>query len=58
VPNAQGPVTVPGFRGVLRDDTDARHVYSEAAGIQRRLPRAVAVPAAAADEVTLVRWAA
>ena len=47
-----------GFRGVWRDDDAARAVYSEAAGIQRIVPRAVAVPADAADVATLVRWAA
>ena len=46
------------FRGVWRDDDAARAVYSEAAGIQRILPRAVAVPADADDVATLVRWAA
>jgi FAD/FMN-containing dehydrogenase len=47
-----------GFRGVWRDDDTARAVYSEAAGIQRILPRAIAVPADADDVGTLVRWAA
>ena len=47
-----------GFRGVWRDDDAARAVYSEAAGIQRILPRAIAVPADADDVATLVRWAA
>jgi FAD/FMN-containing dehydrogenase len=47
-----------GFRGTFRDDLPARAVYSEAAGIARILPRAVAVPADAADACTLVRWAA
>jgi FAD/FMN-containing dehydrogenase len=47
-----------GFRGVFRDDDDARAVYSEAAGIARALPRAVAVPADADDLARLVRWAA
>ena len=46
------------FRGVWRGDADARAVYSEAAGIQRIMPRAVAVPADAEDVVTLVRWSA
>lgn len=46
------------FRGVWRGDDDARAVYSEAAGIQRIMPRAVAVPADAEDVVALVRWAA
>ena len=46
------------FRGVWRDDDAARAVYSEAAGIQRMLPRAIAVPADADDVATLVRWAA
>jgi len=47
-----------GFRGVFRDDLPARAVYSEAAGIARILPRAVAVPRDADDAATLVRWAA
>ena len=46
-----------GFRGTFRDDLSARAVYSEAAGIARILPRAVAVPADAADTCALVRWA-
>ena len=46
-----------GFRGIFRDDDEARAVYSEAAGIARIVPRAVAVPADAADVQTLVRWA-
>jgi len=45
------------FRGIFRDDIDARAAYSEAAGIGRILPRAVAVPADAEDVVTLVNWA-
>jgi FAD/FMN-containing dehydrogenase len=49
---------LPGFRGVFRDDLDARAVYSEAAGIGRIMPRGVAVPADAEDVCTLVRWAA
>lgn len=51
-------MTPPALRGAWRDDDDARAVYSEAAGIQRIVPLAVAVPADAADVVTLVRWAA
>ena len=46
-----------GFRGIFRDDDEARAVYSEAAGIARIVPRAVAVPADAADVQTLVRGA-
>ena len=49
---------VPGFRGDWRDDAEARAVYSEAAGIARIMPMAVAVPADPGDVVTLVRWAA
>jgi FAD/FMN-containing dehydrogenase len=48
----------PGFRGVIRADDDARAVYSEAAGIGRALPAAVAMPADTDDLVRLVRWAA
>jgi len=46
-----------GFRGVFRADDDARAVYSEAAGIARIMPRAVAVPVDADDLSMLVRWA-
>ncbi|HVF38510.1 MAG TPA: FAD-binding oxidoreductase [Gemmatimonadaceae bacterium] len=46
-----------GFRGTYRADPDARAVYSEAAGIGRIVPAAVAVPVDADDVVTLVRWA-
>jgi len=46
----------PGFRGVFRTDEVARAVYAEAAGIARIMPRAVAVPADAADVQALVRW--
>lgn len=45
------------FRGIFRDDIDARAAYSEAAGIGRIIPRAVAVPADADDVASLVRWA-
>jgi FAD/FMN-containing dehydrogenase len=46
------------YRGIFRADEDARGVYSEAAGIGRALPVAVAVPADPDDLSTLVRWAA
>ena len=45
------------FRGVFRDDLEARAVYAEAAGIGRAIPLAVAVPRDESDVVTLVRWA-
>jgi FAD/FMN-containing dehydrogenase len=48
---------VAGFRGILRTDDDARAVYSEAAGIARIMPLAVAVPADAEDVRALVQWA-
>jgi FAD/FMN-containing dehydrogenase len=51
-------VTPPGFRGIFREDELARAVYSEAAGIARAMPTAVAVPVDAEDVVCLVRWAA
>ena len=51
-------MTPPGFRGTFREDELARAVYSEAAGIGRTIPTAVAVPVDADDVVTLVRWAA
>jgi FAD/FMN-containing dehydrogenase len=47
----------PSFRGIFRTDTDARAVYSEGAGIARIVPRAIAVPADAADVQALVHWA-
>ena len=46
-----------GFRGIFRDDDEACAVYSEAAGIARIVPRAVAVPLDTADVQLLVRWA-
>ena len=45
------------FRGTFRHDLAARAVYGEAAGIERILPRAVAVPADADDARARVRWA-
>lgn len=51
-------ITAPDdFRGTFRTDADALAVYSEAAGIARVMPRAVAVPADIADVQALVRWA-
>ncbi len=50
-------MTPPGFRGTFRTDDDARGVYSEAAGIARILPRAIAVPLDADDVATLASWA-
>ena len=47
-----------GFRGIFRADALACAVYSEAAGVARIVPRAVAVPADEDDLVTLVHWAA
>jgi len=56
---SHAPLTPPAsFRGTFRSDEPARAVYSEAAGIARVMPRAVAVPVDADDVVTLVRWAA
>jgi FAD/FMN-containing dehydrogenase len=48
---------ISGFKGIFRTDDDARAVYSEAAGIARIMPRAVAVPVDIDDVCTLVRWA-
>jgi FAD/FMN-containing dehydrogenase len=42
----------------MRDDPAARAVYSEAAGIARVLPRAVAQPRTVEEVAALVRWAA
>lgn len=49
--------TPKSFRGVFRTDAEALAVYSEAAGIARVYPRAIAVPVDIADVQTLVRWA-
>ncbi|HEX5635366.1 MAG TPA: FAD-binding protein, partial [Gemmatimonadales bacterium] len=48
----------PPIRGPFRTDLRARAAYSEAAGIHRIVPAAVAVPADVADLQALVRWAA
>jgi len=45
------------FRGVFRTDEEALAVYSEAAGIARVRPRAIAVPVDVDDLSALVRWA-
>ena len=45
------------FKGIFRDDAGARAVYSEAAGIARVMPAAIAVPSDADDIVTLIHWA-
>lgn len=47
-----------GFRGAFRTDDDALAVYSEAAGIARLRPRAVARPEDVQSVRQLVRWAA
>jgi FAD/FMN-containing dehydrogenase len=47
----------PGFHGIFREDELARAVYSEAAGIARAIPAAVAVPVDAEDVVSIVKWA-
>ena len=52
------PPPPPGFRGTFRDDELARAIYSEAAGIGRAIPSAIAVPVDADDVVPLVVWAA
>ncbi|HEY3112363.1 MAG TPA: FAD-binding oxidoreductase [Gemmatimonadaceae bacterium] len=51
-------MSLPEFRGYFREDELARAVYSEAAGIARAIPSAVAVPVDAEDVVALVKWAA
>ena len=51
-------MSLVGFRGYYREDDLARAVYSEAAGIGRAIPSAVAVPVDAEDVVVLVKWAA
>jgi FAD/FMN-containing dehydrogenase len=51
-------VSRPNFRGYFREDELARAVYSEAAGIGRAIPAAVAVPSDPEDVVSLVKWAA
>jgi FAD/FMN-containing dehydrogenase len=51
------PAPPPGWRGLWRVDEPARAVYSEAAGVARAWPLAVAVPADADDVRTLAAWA-
>ena len=46
-----------GFRGIFREDEQARAVYAEGAGIARALPAAIAVPNDARDAAALVAWA-
>jgi FAD/FMN-containing dehydrogenase len=53
-PRFEPPV---GLTGAFRTDEDARAVYSEAAGIGRLPPTAVAVPLNVKDVSLLVRWA-
>ncbi len=50
-------IPAPPIRGEYRDDSRARALYSEGAGIYRIIPRGVAFPADEADVVALVRWA-
>ena len=50
--------SAPLLHGTFRTDERARAAYAEGAGIYRIVPRAVAVPADAADVARLVRWAA
>src|SRR5690349_4505805 len=45
------------FRGIFRDDAAARAVYSEAAGIARVMPAAVAVATDPDDVALLLHWA-
>ena len=54
---SRSPERPRGFRGIFRTDAEARAVYSEAAGIARVEPLAVAVPADARDVAALVQWA-
>ena len=49
---------LPEFNGVGRTDFRARAAYSEAAGIYRIIPAAVAVPSTTTALRELVRWAA
>ena len=56
-PSAAAANRPPSFRGIFRDDAEARAVYSEGAGIARAMPQAVAVPADAEDVSAVVAWA-
>ncbi len=47
----------PPIHGDFRTDDAACAVYAESAGVMRRMPRAVAVPADLDDVRALVRWA-
>lgn len=52
------PALPPGYRGAFRTDADALAVYSEAAGIGRTMPRAVARADDAGSVQRIVAWAA
>lgn len=45
------------FRGTFTTDATSRALYSEAAGISRIIPAAIAVPVDAEDVQALLRWA-
>lgn len=55
---AKAPARPDGFRGIFRTDRESRAVYSEAGGIARCIPAAVAVPEDADDVAVLAGWAA
>lgn len=56
-PGTPAALSAHGFRGIYRSDDVACAVYAEAAGIARRVPRAVAVPHDVDDVAALMRWA-
>lgn len=52
-----GPSIPSGFVGIWRDDSRARAMFAEGAGIYRVIPRAIAVPATTRALEVLVDWA-
>src|SRR5688572_24071302 len=57
VTSTPSTLSIPGFRGALRDDDAARAIYSESAGPLRIMPRGVAVPVDQDDLAHLCAWA-
>ncbi len=47
---------IQNFKGIFRNDIDARAAYSEAADISQLIPQAVAVPEDDADVIALLEW--
>lgn len=48
---------IEGFKGIVRNDLEARAAYSEAADISQIIPLGVAVPEDTDDVISLIGWA-